>query len=123
MPFNKFPFTMRTKLIASFTGVLIIFLSVAIFNLNQVGQIKKSMDTQNEKVDLKVMALELKEMVQELNIIASGLEISKKPEYIELQNDSMYGLPRSRMAFLTCRRSFLKRSASFGLMRMMKRYI
>jgi methyl-accepting chemotaxis protein len=87
MLFNKFPFTMRTKLIASFTGVLIIFLSVAIFNLSQVGQIKKSMDTQNEKVDLKVMALELKEMVQELNIIASGLEISKKPEYIEKYNN------------------------------------
>jgi methyl-accepting chemotaxis protein len=78
---------MRTKLIASFTGVLIIFLSVALFNLNQVSQIKKAMDIQNEKVDLKVMALELKEMVQELNIIASGLEISKKPEYIEKYNN------------------------------------
>jgi methyl-accepting chemotaxis protein len=87
MLFNKFPLTMRTKLIASFTGVLIIFLSVALFNLNQVSQIKKSMDIQNEKVDLKVMALELKEMVQELNIIASGLEISKKPEYIEKYNN------------------------------------
>jgi methyl-accepting chemotaxis protein len=86
MLFNKVPFTLRTKLITSFTGVLIIFLSVALFNLNQVGQIKKSMETQNEKVDLKVMALELKEMVQELNIIASGLEISKKPEYIEKYN-------------------------------------
>jgi methyl-accepting chemotaxis protein len=84
----KFPFkvTMRFKLIASFTGVLLIFLAVALFNLNQVNQLKKSMNNQNDKVDLKVMALELKEMVQELNIIASGMEISKKPEYITKYN-------------------------------------
>jgi methyl-accepting chemotaxis protein len=83
---NKFAITMRMKLIASFAGVFLIFLAVALFNLNQVSQIKKSMNNQNDKVDLKVMALELKEMVQELNIIASGLEISKKPEYIDKYN-------------------------------------
>jgi methyl-accepting chemotaxis protein len=81
-----FTFTMRLKLIASFAGVLLIFLAVAFFNLHQVNQIKKSMEIQNDKVDLKVMALELKEMVQELNIIASGMEISKKPEYIDKYN-------------------------------------
>ncbi|MEW9698389.1 methyl-accepting chemotaxis protein [Paenibacillus sp. SI8] len=77
-----FNMTMRFKLIASFSGVLLIFLAVAFFNLHQVNQIKQHMNDQNEKVQLKVMALELKEKVQELNIIASGLEISKKPEYI-----------------------------------------
>jgi methyl-accepting chemotaxis protein len=77
---------MRTKLISSFAGVLLIFIGVALFNLNEVGHIKNNMNDQNDKVDLKVMALELKEMVQELNIIASGLEISKKPEYIEKYN-------------------------------------
>jgi methyl-accepting chemotaxis protein len=77
---------MRTKLISSFAGVLLIFIGVALFNLNEVGHIKNNMNDQNDKVDLKVMALELKEMVQELNIIASGLEISKKTEYIEKYN-------------------------------------
>ncbi|TXK86155.1 methyl-accepting chemotaxis protein [Paenibacillus sp. N3.4] len=74
--------TMRLKLIASFSGVLLIFLAVAFFNLHQVSQIKQHMNNQNDKVELKVLALELKEMVQEMNIIASGLEISKKPEFI-----------------------------------------
>ncbi len=79
-------FSMRAKLIASFSGVLLIFLAVALFNLNQVTQIKHHMNDQNDKVDLKVMALELKNLVQEMNIIASGLEISKKPEFIEKYN-------------------------------------
>ncbi|OAS21092.1 methyl-accepting chemotaxis protein [Paenibacillus oryzisoli] len=79
-------FSMRAKLIASFSGVLFIFLAVALFNLHQVTQIKQHMTDQNNKVDLKVMALELKNLVQEMNIIASGLEISKKPEFIEKYN-------------------------------------
>ncbi|MBP1989426.1 methyl-accepting chemotaxis protein [Paenibacillus eucommiae] len=83
---RKRTITFRVKLIASFAGVLLVFLAVALFNLNQVAQIKLSMYNQNDKVGLKVMALELKEMVQELNIIASGLEISKNAEYIEKYN-------------------------------------
>ncbi|CAN7384339.1 methyl-accepting chemotaxis protein [Paenibacillus sp. LjRoot56] len=79
-------FSMRAKLITSFSGVLVIFLTVALFNLHQVTQIKQHMIDQNDKVDLKVMALELKNLVQEMNIIASGLEISKKPEFIEKYN-------------------------------------
>lgn len=79
-------FSMRSKLIASFSGVLLIFLAVALFNLHQVTEIKQHMTDQNDKVDLKVLALELKNMVQEMNIIASGLEISKKPEFIEKYN-------------------------------------
>ncbi|NQX68273.1 methyl-accepting chemotaxis protein [Paenibacillus alba] len=79
---SLFNMTMRSRLMASFGGVLLIFLAVAFFNLHQVSQIKQHMNDQNDKVELKVLALELKEMVQEMNIIASGLEISKKPEFI-----------------------------------------
>ncbi|SDN19477.1 methyl-accepting chemotaxis protein [Paenibacillus sp. yr247] len=78
--------TMRFKLIASFSGVLLIFLAIAFFNLHQINQIKQHMNNQNDKVELKVLALELKELVQEMNIIASGLEISKKPEFIQKYN-------------------------------------
>ncbi|KRF03741.1 hypothetical protein ASG89_02985 [Paenibacillus sp. Soil766] len=81
-------FSMRAKLITSFGGVLLIFLSVALFNLYQVTQIKQHMIVQNDKVALKVMALELKNLVQEMNIIAAGLEISKKPEFIEKYNSN-----------------------------------
>ncbi|NEW07680.1 methyl-accepting chemotaxis protein [Paenibacillus sp. SYP-B3998] len=83
----KFNMTMRLKLITSFGGVLLVFLAVAFFNLHQVSQIKQNLNDQNEKVELKVLALELKEMVQEMNIIASGLEISKKSEYISKYNN------------------------------------
>jgi methyl-accepting chemotaxis protein len=88
MPVRKMRFnmTMRFKLIAGFGGVFLIFLAVAFFNLHQINQIKQQMNNQNDKVELKVLALELKEMVQEMNIIASGLEISKKPEFIQKYN-------------------------------------
>lgn len=67
--------------------MLILFLGVAGYNLQQINNMKAQLQQQNEKVDLKLMALELKEMVQELNIIASGLEISKKTEYIPKYNE------------------------------------
>jgi methyl-accepting chemotaxis protein len=82
----NFRMTMKRKLMAGFAGILAIFIAMALFNLNQVSQIKKQLEQQNSKVDLKLKALELKEMVQELNIIASGLEISKKSDYIDKYN-------------------------------------
>ncbi|MCR8630928.1 methyl-accepting chemotaxis protein [Paenibacillus radicis (ex Xue et al. 2023)] len=79
--------TLRMKLLLGFSGMLILFLAVALYNLQQVHDIKEHLNQQNDKVELKLMALELKEMVQELNIIASGLEISKKIEYIPKYNE------------------------------------
>jgi methyl-accepting chemotaxis protein len=79
--------TLRLKLIAGFSGMLAVFLCVALFNVYQVKSIKEQLAYQNEKVELKQSALELKEMVQELNVIASGLEISKNPEYIPVYNE------------------------------------
>lgn len=86
MKFSITNLTMRTKLIVSFSGVLLIFLAVAFFNLHQVNQIKQSMNDQNDKVELKVVALELKEMVQEMNIIASEMVISQTPVNIVRYN-------------------------------------
>ncbi|WP_248924722.1 methyl-accepting chemotaxis protein [Paenibacillus hamazuiensis] len=79
--------SLKMKLIAGFAGMLAAFLCVALFNLNQVEAIQAQLMFQNEKVELKQMALELKETVQELNVIASGLEISKKVEYIPIYNE------------------------------------
>ncbi|TDG01001.1 methyl-accepting chemotaxis protein [Paenibacillus piri] len=79
--------TLRMKLLSGFTCMLILFLGTALYNLFQVQEIKTQLNLQNNKVELKLMALELKEMVQELNIIASGLEISKKVEYIPIYNE------------------------------------
>ncbi|OXM84315.1 methyl-accepting chemotaxis protein [Paenibacillus rigui] len=79
--------SLKVKLLSGFSVMLILFLGVALYNLQQVNNIKAHLSEQNEKVELKLMALELKEMVQELNIIASGLEISKKVEYIPKYNE------------------------------------
>jgi methyl-accepting chemotaxis protein len=79
--------SMKVRLLAGFGIVLVIFVCAAAFNLHQMNHIKKQMAAQNGKVDLKLMALELKELVQEMNIIASGLEISKNPEYIDKYNE------------------------------------
>lgn len=79
--------TLKRKLIGSLSIILVMFLLVALYNLSQVQAIKGQLQQQNEKVELKLMALELKEMTQELNIITSGLEISKKTEYIPRYNE------------------------------------
>ncbi|WP_052487083.1 methyl-accepting chemotaxis protein [Gordoniibacillus kamchatkensis] len=79
--------TMRMRLLASFAIVLAIFVGAAAVNLNQMNQIKRQIAAADGKVGLKLTALELKELVQEMNIIAAGLEISKKPEYIDKYNE------------------------------------
>ncbi|UUZ93739.1 methyl-accepting chemotaxis protein [Paenibacillus sp. P25] len=79
--------TLRRKLILGLSVMMALFLIVAVYSLYEVGIIKSELKQQNEKVELKLMALELKELVQELNIIASGLEISKKTEYIPKYNE------------------------------------
>ncbi|WP_010496101.1 methyl-accepting chemotaxis protein [Paenibacillus elgii] len=79
--------TLRQKLIAGLSAMVVLFMGVALFNVNQMHRIKSQLGVQNEKVELKLMALELKEVVQELNIIASGLEISKNPDYIPKYNE------------------------------------
>lgn len=79
--------TLRKKLIVGLSGMMLLFLLVALYNLSQVQTIKAELKMQNNKMELKLMALELKEMVQELNIIASGLEISKKTDFIPKYNE------------------------------------
>ncbi|MCZ8511906.1 methyl-accepting chemotaxis protein [Paenibacillus filicis] len=79
--------TLKGKLIAGLSGIMLMFLLVGMYNLMQVHTVESELQQQNDKVELKLMALELKEMVQELNIIASGLEISKKTEYISKYNE------------------------------------
>ncbi|GAA4835237.1 hypothetical protein GCM10023310_10850 [Paenibacillus vulneris] len=79
--------TLKMKLMIGMTAMLVLFLIAALYNLRQMDQMKVHLSQQNDKVELKLMALELKEMVQELNIIASGLEISKKAEYIPKYNE------------------------------------
>jgi len=75
-------FTMRLKLLLSFTGILIIFMAMIGFNMYQINQIKHNLSLQNDKMNLKLTVMELKNRVQELNIIGSGLEISKNQDYI-----------------------------------------
>ncbi|MFC5449377.1 methyl-accepting chemotaxis protein [Paenibacillus aestuarii] len=81
-------FTMRLKLLLSFAGILIIFMAMIGFNMYQINQIKHNLSLQNEKMDLKLTVMELKNRVQELNIIGSGLEISKNQAYIAKFKDT-----------------------------------
>ncbi|WP_409345337.1 methyl-accepting chemotaxis protein [Paenibacillus sp. MBLB4367] len=78
--------SMKIKLIASFAGMLAVFLAVAYFNLTQVRDIKSQHGVQNEKVSYELMALELKVLVQDLKDISSGLMISRKLEFVDKYN-------------------------------------
>ncbi|MFF2158049.1 methyl-accepting chemotaxis protein [Paenibacillus chitinolyticus] len=75
--------TMKRKLIASFGVLILLFVAMAFFLVHQISKINSQIALQNERVAMKTTALELKETVQELSIIASGLELSKDPSYIE----------------------------------------
>ncbi|MDB5056448.1 MAG: methyl-accepting chemotaxis sensory transducer [Bacilli bacterium] len=79
--------SLKGKLILSFVGMLLLFLSAAYFNLHQVNGIKSQMDNQNSKVDLKLMALDLKVLTQELKDISSGLMISHDLSYVAQYNE------------------------------------
>lgn len=79
--------TLKMKLISGFAGMLAVFLGAALFNFHLIESIKEQLASQNKKVELKQTALELKEMVQELNVIASGLEISKDTSYIPVYHE------------------------------------
>jgi len=79
-------FSIKWKLILSFAAIVAVFILTALFNLLQVKQINAQLGNQNETVGLKQLALELKETVQDLNVIGAGLEISRDPAYIEKYN-------------------------------------
>lgn len=78
--------SMKIKLIASFAGMLAVFLAVAYFNLTQVRDIKSHHGVQNEKITYELTALELKVIVQDLKDISSGLMISRKLDFVEKYN-------------------------------------
>lgn len=75
--------TLRLKCIASFAGVLAIFLIALSYNVYQVDSIKGKIEIQNGKVALKLQALQLKVLVQDVKDISSGLMISRKQEFAE----------------------------------------
>jgi methyl-accepting chemotaxis protein len=79
--------SLKGKLILSFVGMLLLFLSAAYFNLVQVNGIEAQMVTQNSKIDLKLMALDLKVLTQELKDISSGLMISRDLSYVKKYNE------------------------------------
>lgn len=72
---------MRMKLILGFTGILIIFSAVALYNLGQVNQIKRQIAVQNSAMDKKVLALEL---VQHLNNVSSAATTMIGTQNLEL---------------------------------------
>lgn len=76
-------FTLKLRLAAGFAAITIVFLAVALINSQQVSRIKTSSDTQREKVHLQIQALELKGSAQDIKDIASGLMISRTPEFID----------------------------------------
>jgi len=83
---QRFHLSIRMKLIASFSAVVLVFMITAIYNYVQMAQISRQLEEQNETVALKQLALELKQTVQDLNVISSGLEISRNPMYIDHYN-------------------------------------
>ncbi len=79
--------SIKTKLIASFAGLLAAFIAVSVFNLIQFNSIQMQLHDENQKKNLQLLALQTKEMVQDLNVISNGLMISKNLEYVQKYNE------------------------------------
>ncbi|WP_068773620.1 methyl-accepting chemotaxis protein [Paenibacillus sp. FJAT-26967] len=75
--------TMKQKLITAFTVLILLFVILAAFQVHQIREIQTKISLQNDRIAKKTAALELKETAQELSIIASGLQLSKDPAYIQ----------------------------------------
>ncbi|WP_040950592.1 methyl-accepting chemotaxis protein [Gorillibacterium massiliense] len=68
--------TLTGRLVAGFATILAVFILVAVFNLQQMEQIRKQMAIQNDTTDLKQTALAFKVLVQEMKDASSGYMIS-----------------------------------------------
>ena len=79
---SRITFTMRAKLVVSFSLLLIIFTGVSIFNLTQVKHIKGQFSFQNSQTDKQLLSLNLKLKVNELDALKSGMIISKNTELV-----------------------------------------
>lgn len=80
--------TFKAKLIASFICIVIIFTAVALFNLDQVANIKDQIAKQNTEMDKKVNALELKNEVQILFTLTTGLTTTQNLDLEEEYRDN-----------------------------------
>lgn len=78
---GKFAWMWKTKLMFGFAVIMLVFVAAAAFNLAEINGMRKQLDRQNEKVDMKRKALELKVLVQELKDISSGLMISRDEQF------------------------------------------
>lgn len=71
----------KTKLMASFALIILVFLAASFLNGLQLQGMIGQLNRQNEKAQMKLTALELKVLIQELKDISSGLMISRNEEY------------------------------------------
>ncbi|WP_438447978.1 methyl-accepting chemotaxis protein [Gorillibacterium sp. sgz5001074] len=78
-----FRFTLKTRLIASFTLITLVFAGVALYNSTLLGRIHSASEEQQSKTELQLKALEFKGTAQDIKDIASGLMISRKPEFVD----------------------------------------
>lgn len=80
-------FSMRAKLVLSFSALLLLFLSVGVYNLLQVERIEQQLHMQNEEMNKRLLALQLKQQVQELAALKYGVMISKNRNASETYNN------------------------------------
>ncbi|MEX2415590.1 MAG: methyl-accepting chemotaxis protein [Paenibacillaceae bacterium] len=69
--------SLRTKVIISFALIIAVITVVALYNLYRVEQIKEQFAVQNNNVEKQLLAMELKQKVQVLDVMTMGLAISR----------------------------------------------
>ncbi|MFD2671680.1 methyl-accepting chemotaxis protein [Marinicrinis sediminis] len=74
--------SLKTKLFVTFGFIIAVFAVMAWFNTQQVEDIQSQIHTQNEQVDKKIMAMQLKELVQEMDMMTAEVIISRNLELV-----------------------------------------
>ncbi|MDF2726262.1 MAG: methyl-accepting chemotaxis sensory transducer, partial [Paenibacillus sp.] len=72
-----FKVTMKAKLIAGFTLIVLLFTGAAVFHLQMQSEIERQISLQNGEIVKQQLAMQLKQEVQELAVIHAGIVVTR----------------------------------------------
>jgi methyl-accepting chemotaxis protein len=78
-----FKVTMKSRLIAGFTLIVLLFSSAALFHMNMQAELERQFALQNGEVAKQRLAMRLKQEVQELAVIHAGLVVTRSESKVE----------------------------------------
>lgn len=89
---NPLHFSMKWKLILSFSAITLIFLGVALYQGNKIGEVERSMEKQKTEMEKRITVSTITQLLQELNRAESVLAGSSDEELVAPLKDKQQQL-------------------------------